>query len=1465
MNGENYGKNKIYEMKYNNILSKTLLIVFSLFVGYTMQAQISDSFTDGDFTANPVWSGDTGQWDVNNNSTAGAGVSGSMTLRLDGPSSPRTTDAEYLSTPFSDWKSSQIWSFFLGRRGQTYTGGNKVYIWLYANESTLESATVDGYRIRIGETGSDHFHLESVTNGTGTTILSSAAIGATSDFGVDLKIERTLTGEWTMYTSVLPLIGEDGARADEDPLVKATVDQGSVTNTVYTPSGSGFVGIVGHHTSSSTARNAIEFDQFVLTTISNDTKVEFDTPLSASYPENTGVISFPVTIEFESATVSTTVDVVLVSGDATRINNYTTQTLTFVAGSSSSQNVSITITNNSLCDENEILEFELQNVSGGTSATIGANDTYVLTVRDDESGFNTVLEKDFEDAEIDEWTQSGSSSWDASNTSPITGSYSLRHHNNGSAGISSASVIVDNASLRGLETIWDFNFNYYGHDPSPNNNFLIYLTANETDLTSASVDGYAVGVRPPTMGAADNITLWKMVDGVATTAIVTSSYDLDNSDYEIGIRVKRDENGVWELLIDNDGGMDNLVSEGTATNLDFLDFDYFGIYYKYTSSLSGKLAIDDIDVRQEGCKLTYYSQSSGNIDGAIWAETPVGVPSTIKFNRFLTMVVQNTHDVTMNLDAEALDLTIENGGTWIASTNELKVYGNFDNSGTFAPGTSKIYLCGDNSQEIGGSSTTQFNDLLINNIGGDVIQTGDIEMKGVFKPNYGEYDTDGNNLTLISNSSGTGSIGSFEDDAELYGEITMQRYVPADVIVDGYPGGWVRLGNSLTGATISDWDDNLLTTGFTGADYEYSEYPFVNIYHYDETNIGAAGLGWIGATNITNALSSTQGYAVYMLGEAQSIDITGDFQQRSITHNLDYTNTGDAANDGWNLVVNRYPSEIDFNDMYSYSSGITSYSVWDTETASYLVYNASTGMGSGSRYIPSSQPFWVQATAGAQFLQYEEDIKSNTGVDYERDYTQIEQVEISINQGIYQDRTFIGFMEEASVGFDAALDLRKIEKTPQTGGLPLLISSMVNEEKMSINVLPELIDELSIPVNITIAEPGDVTIVIENILGLPNSSCLVLEDLVLNETHQLNQGEEFTFTVEEAYQGTRFLIHFGSPIQIKKEDISCNGDSNGFIIAQGSGDGPFDYIWFDENDEVILEESSVSGSSTITDLVLGNYTVEISSTNGFCGTISETIYIDEPQEQQVSISTEPDYCYLTNPGVIVIEVENSSVFNYEISNEEGIIVLEGSSAETVVEEFEAGLYQVTVITSCNLFEFQADLRDPNAVTVSIEEDEVYLNLDEGEVSMFFAAEFNNPQITTWTIDGEIISTEESFDYTFNEIGDYYAMVIVENENGCYASDEQIIHITEVVDIEDVSITEVTMIQRENSIEIQFENSFGHAHLEVINMMGQTIIRTPVVINENETVRTDISVLSSGAYIIRVVNKESNIFSRKIIK
>ena len=104
---------------------------------------------------------------------------------------------------------------------------------LYANEADLESATVDGYRLVAGDnTGVDEFILESVTDGTGTTVLTTTAEipNGRTDYGLAFHVTREGSGNLEVLTSALPVVNGDGILATADPRCEATTSRGTANN-----------------------------------------------------------------------------------------------------------------------------------------------------------------------------------------------------------------------------------------------------------------------------------------------------------------------------------------------------------------------------------------------------------------------------------------------------------------------------------------------------------------------------------------------------------------------------------------------------------------------------------------------------------------------------------------------------------------------------------------------------------------------------------------------------------------------------------------------------------------------------------------------------------------------------------------------------------------------------------------------------------------------------------------------------------------------------------------------------------------------------------------------------------------------------------------------------------------------------------------------------------------------------------
>ena len=117
-------------------MKKTLLFLFLL--PLSLFAQVTDDFSDGDFTQNPTWSGTTDKFTVNS----------SLQLQLNA----EEAGTAYLALPVVEYESME-WQFWI-REAFAPSGNNFTDVWLCADNADLTQAT-QGYFLRFGEGGSN--------------------------------------------------------------------------------------------------------------------------------------------------------------------------------------------------------------------------------------------------------------------------------------------------------------------------------------------------------------------------------------------------------------------------------------------------------------------------------------------------------------------------------------------------------------------------------------------------------------------------------------------------------------------------------------------------------------------------------------------------------------------------------------------------------------------------------------------------------------------------------------------------------------------------------------------------------------------------------------------------------------------------------------------------------------------------------------------------------------------------------------------------------------------------------------------------------------------------------------------------------------------------------------------------------------------------------------------------------------
>ena len=153
-----------------------------LLSGVEAFAQVNDSFSDGDFTFNPVWTGNDTSFEI---------LSGQL-HSIDSNASSQF----YMSTPSAVATSAQ-WEFWMNLKLNP-SGLNYVDVYLVSDVADLKAASINGYFVRVGNTP-DEISLYVRSGASSTKIIDGTdGILNFSNNIVKIKVSRNAANVWTL-------------------------------------------------------------------------------------------------------------------------------------------------------------------------------------------------------------------------------------------------------------------------------------------------------------------------------------------------------------------------------------------------------------------------------------------------------------------------------------------------------------------------------------------------------------------------------------------------------------------------------------------------------------------------------------------------------------------------------------------------------------------------------------------------------------------------------------------------------------------------------------------------------------------------------------------------------------------------------------------------------------------------------------------------------------------------------------------------------------------------------------------------------------------------------------------------------------------------------------------------------------------------------------------------------------------
>ena len=222
--------------------------------------------------------------------------------------------------------------------------------------------------------------------------------------------------------------------------------------------------------------------------------------------------------------------------------------------------------------------------------------------------FGQIIEN-FESESIVNWVQSSEGRWKADTTASLSGRYSLHHiYDNPDAGIDRIGIHVKNLHPSRGVTRWSFLVRH-GYDPSSSNNWSVFLMSDvaPADMSpDGGTNGFAIGVN--LTGYDDTLRLWKVKANQVTSLIncrINWQTDIGISN-TTRINVERSQTGNWTVYVSRFSG--TLIGTSSGADDELYSPDWFGIYYKYSSTRDRLLWLDDIKI--EG---TFYEDNEAPV------------------------------------------------------------------------------------------------------------------------------------------------------------------------------------------------------------------------------------------------------------------------------------------------------------------------------------------------------------------------------------------------------------------------------------------------------------------------------------------------------------------------------------------------------------------------------------------------------------------------------------------------------------------------------------------------------------------------------------------------------------------------------------------------------------------------------------------------------------------------------------
>lgn len=547
-----------------------------------------------------------------------------------------------------------------------------------------------------------------------------------------------------------------------------------------------------------------------------------------------------------------------------------------------------------------------------------------------------------------------------------------------------------------------------------------------------------------------------------------------------------------------------LASEGTAN--DTPDYDFH---------------LDDIAITDDEY-LTWDGSSSNSVSTAAnW--TPEFIPTNAWKLRFTGAGTQPAVTGNLTLGGAAF----ANGARMtFTGTPTITVLGDIigGGAGSTLTGAFNLVLAGSSPQSIGGigRENQALNNLTVNNSTG-VTLTSELFMNGALTLQSGVFNLANNQLVLRRQSATQSAFlapvtgGSLANASNF----TYQTILPNPGPLRG---GWYFLGTSVTGKTVSQWNNRQTYAPTT---YDGNPLSPSQLYLYDAN--ASVNNGWVKPNAASQALTAGQGVRFYYQHPLWSVH-AGRNNISGAPHigNYDFSSqlsvcTGGGCvfepNNGWNLLANPYAADIDWDSPnWTKAPEVSAeIKVWNPVLRTYASYVGGVGTNGGAGKLVPGQGFFVRLTgapSSSPALRVQETAKT-TGASALRGAAITQVLRIAIKDAAdNQDEAVVRLLPGATLGYDRQTDASFME------GQFVNVYSHAGTERMSINAVDMPTASTVVPLGVRTTQAGLHTFTFTGLADVTSDYDLYLNDAFTGARTPLTDGQTIQFTVTAAAAST---------------------------------------------------------------------------------------------------------------------------------------------------------------------------------------------------------------------------------------------------------------------------------------------------------------------------------------------------------